>query len=160
MDPAHTFCNHGAVGIDCQTCNIEALESFKLYDQQTQTPQLSPEEETNTDPRTNGDESSESDEDPFVPNASDEPQRPVMKEFNRTFSSGKGKVAVHPPRNDKKKMKTIAKPPRTTGPRNLANQKPKSGSNKKPIVKPKKQVAGKRNRYSLDFYYKRTCYRA
>ena len=55
-------------------------------------------------------------------------------------------------------MKTIAKPPRT-GTRNLAFQKPKSDSTKKAPVKPKKVVAGKRNRYSLDFYFKRTCYR-
>jgi hypothetical protein len=82
----------------------------------------------------------------------------VQEEFKRTFSSGKGKQTVKPPRNDKKIMKTIAKAPRM-GTRNLAFQKPKSDSTKKAPVKPKKVVAGKRNRYSLDFYFKRTCYR-
>ena len=45
------------------------------------------------------------------------------------------------------------------GTRNLAFQKPKSDSTKKAPDKPNKVVAGNRNRYSLDFYFKRTCYR-
>lgn len=56
-------------------------------------------------------------------------------------------------------MKTIAKATRTRQ-RNLALQKPKSDSAKKPVVKPKRPGPGKRNNTSLNFYYKRTSFRA